>query len=108
MVDCVYILFGDVWIDQLPTDSATICIMESEALTLDEILDSREENLDVAVWHDIGVQEFILKEDMAVVMVVTTPVVEGFSDAVSITSSRRPWGRGSIDLWRCHFFVNGS
>ena len=82
--------------------------MDSEALALDEVLETGKENVNVAVWNDIGIQEFILKEDMAVVMVVTTPVVKGFCDTVSITSSRRAWGRRSIDLWRCHFVVNGS
>lgn len=60
--------------------------MESQKLILDEMCDAGEQRAEIAVRDDAGVEEFILAEDMAVVMVVTTPVVEGFGDAILVTS----------------------
>jgi hypothetical protein len=60
--------------------------MESEERVLDEMLDRGEESAEIAVGDDAGVQKFVLGKDMAVVMVVATPVVEVFGDAISLTS----------------------
>ncbi len=79
--------------------------MQFEEVIGDKMLDGGEENRDVSVWNDVGVQEFFLREDMSEITVFATPVVKRIGDTISRTSAQRPWSRRSGSLWRCHFWI---
>ena len=64
--------------------------MESKERGLDEVLGAGQKDGEVSIWDDAGAEELVLGEDIADIMILATPGVEGFGG--SIAASRRSGG----------------
>lgn len=80
--------------DEFPTNGATRPIMDLEECSLDEMLGGRKEDFDFLFGDDACAEQFLLGEDIARVVVFTTPGIERVGNSVSASvDSRGPWGR---------------
>ena len=69
--------------------------MDFEEVSVDQILGSREEDLEVSVGNDSSREKAFLVEDMADRLTFPTPLVEGIADAISRSGVGRAGGRRS-------------